>query len=101
MRPFNCFIYFISMGAIFASVSAYGQAARDNSDRPCFDVNVQIDKNNKSNTQQNCGKNYSRTSQAGQNNEATTRQNGDVNSNEVRQEGFNAQSRRPSPQERR
>lgn len=86
---------------LVSSVSSYAQVPRDNSDRPCFDVNVQIDKNTKSNVQQNCGSNYSRTSQAGQNNEATTRQSGDVNSNEVRQEGFNAQSRRPSPQERR
>jgi hypothetical protein len=78
--------------------SAYSQVARDNSNRPCFDVNVQIDKNNQSRVQQDCGRNYSRTMQAGQNNETQTIQRGDVNDNQVRQYGFEAQSRRTPPQ---
>ncbi|WP_295405579.1 hypothetical protein [uncultured Thiocystis sp.] len=82
------------LGLTLSSASVYSQAARDNSNRPCFDVNVQIDRNNRSNVDQDCGQNYSRTMQAGQNNEATTYQSGDVNDNKVRQYGQDGPSRR-------
>ena len=75
---------------LIPAASVYSQAARDNSGRPCVDVNVQIDRNNQGNradVQQDCGRNYSATSQSGYNNEARTEQSGNINSNTVRQFG--------------
>jgi len=85
-----------SFVAILSSVTtmlAYGQSEHDNSGRPCYDVNVQIDQNNRSDVKQDCGMNYGRTAQAGKNNEATTNQRGDVNNNSTRQYEYNAPSR--------
>ncbi len=90
--------FLLSVVLLAPCASAYSQAARDNSNRPCVDVNVQIDKNNHSRVQQNCGQNYSGTMQAGQNNQAETYQRGDVNDNQVIQYGYDAQQRRPAPQ---
>ncbi|CAK0771064.1 conserved hypothetical protein [Gammaproteobacteria bacterium] len=92
MKP----LFYVLTTIIVASGQlAYGQEPRDNSGRPCFDVNVQIDRNNKTNVKQDCGYNDSRTMQAGQNNNASTTQRGAVNTNEVKQYEFNA-VRRPS-----
>lgn len=79
---------------IFSMFSAIAYSADNNSGRPCYDVNIQIDQNNRSNVKQDCGINVSRTAQAGQNNNANTAQRGNVNNNEVRQYEFNAASRR-------
>lgn len=84
---------FIAILSSVTTMSAYAQSEHDNSGRPCYDVNVQIDQNNSSNVQQDCGINYSRTVQAGKNNEATTTQQGDVNNNSTRQYEYNAPSR--------
>lgn len=72
------------------------QTQRDNSGRPCYKVNVQINRNNRANVKQNCGYNDSRTMQAGQNNEAATTQKGEENTSEVRQYEYNGPQRRPA-----
>lgn len=86
--------FVLAAGLAAASAAGWAQSARDNSARPCYDVNVQIDPRNRARVEQDCGRNVSRTMQAGQNNEASTVQRGDVNSNRVRQYGFDAQPRR-------
>lgn len=83
----------VALAAVGSAASA--QAPRDNSERPCVDVNIQLDRSNSSRTNQNCGINMSRTMQGGENNTAETRQRGDVNDNDVTQ--FNAQMQRRRP----
>ena len=87
MKTLHCLLAFV---LLIPAASVYSQAARDNSGRPCVDVNVQVDRNNqgnRANVQQDCGSNYSATSQAGHNNDARTEQSGDTNVNTVRQFG--------------
>lgn len=90
----NKLTYLIAAALLIPGSSVYSQVPRDNSNRPCYDVNIQIDRNNRSNVRQDCGRNDSRTMQAGQTNDAMTSQHGDVNTNEVKQYGFDAQRRR-------
>lgn len=84
-------LYFLPV--MLLAMGASAQAQGDNSNRPCFDVNVQINPDNKANVKQKCGSNYSRTMQAGSNNEATTQQKGKVNDNAVHQYEYNAAPR--------
>jgi hypothetical protein len=58
---------------------------RDQARRPCFNVEVQNDRINRSSVQQDCDRNVNRTVQAGADNAAQTVQYGETNSNHVRQ----------------
>lgn len=84
----------LTVGLLAPSVVAYSQEPRDNNGRPCYDVNIQINRNNRANVRQNCAYNDSRTMQAGQDNDASTAQKGDVNNNEVHQYEYNGAGRR-------
>lgn len=84
----------VTAGLILTAGLAEAQVPRDNSNRPCYDVNIQIDQRNRANVDQDCWRNDSRTMQAGQNNEAMTRQSGDINTNTVRQYEYDAAPRR-------
>lgn len=64
---------------------AYSDTAPDRTQGPCFSVNIQNERVNKSSVQQNCDRNISRTVQAGHQNWAETIQTGQVNDNKVRQ----------------
>lgn len=88
-------LYFATFMLIGASALADTPIPRDSNGRPCYEVNVQINRNNRTNVKQNCGYNDNRTMQAGQNNDATTTQKGEVNTNEVRQYEYNGAQRRP------
>jgi len=79
---------------ILLSISVNVYSSDNNSGRPCYDVNVQINRDNQARVKQDCDINISRTAQAGQNNSASTVQQGNINSNEVRQYEFNAAPRR-------
>jgi hypothetical protein len=57
----------------------------EQSQRPCFNVEVQNDPVNRSSVRQNCNRNVSRTVQAGADNAAQTIQIGEINSNKTRQ----------------
>lgn len=91
----NKLSFTVAIALLGASGAALAQAQRDNSSRPCIDVNVQIDKENTSKVRQRCDINMSRTMQAGENNTAETRQSGDVNDNSVDQYEYKAVRRRP------
>ena len=85
----------VAIALLGTGAASMAQAPRDNSNRPCIDVNVQIDKENTSKVRQRCEINVSRTMQAGQENTAETRQTGDVNDNSVDQYEYKAVKRRP------
>lgn len=87
------FSYFLAVALMVMGASAYAAGKRPF----CADVNVQIDQDNKSEVQQNCDRNVSRTAQAGQNNSAMTEQNGRINDNTVRQHEFSAAPRAQRP----
>mgnify|MGYP003573491365 CR=1 FL=1 len=63
----------------------FGDSAYERTEGPCFKVSIQNDRVNRSNVQQNCDWNFSRTVQAGAHNSARTIQSGGVNVNKVRQ----------------
>ena len=72
--------------ALMLSVTcAYGGSTHDQTHDPCFSVNIQNDSVNRSNVQQSCDRNISRTVQAGQDNWTQTIQTGRVNDNKVKQ----------------
>lgn len=88
------FMYFVLIELFAFSTLVYSESWRDSNGRPCYDVNVQINRDNMANVRQNCDVNISRTAQAGKNNSANTSQSGNTNSNQVRQYEFNAVQRR-------
>ena len=69
------------VAAPFAHAGANGERTHG----PCFNVQIQNDRNNHSSVRQNCDMNFSRTVQAGHNNRVETIQNGRINDNRVRQ----------------
>lgn len=78
-------IFLIGAALIGSTCLAYGEGDPDQRERPCFSVTIQNKPVNNSSVQQNCGRNISRTVQAGAQNSAVTIQSGQVNSNKVRQ----------------
>lgn len=75
----------VGVALLAAMPLAYAQSGSNHTDRPCFRVTVQNDRQNESNVQQNCEWNFNRTVQAGARNRAQTIQSGSVNNNKVRQ----------------
>ena len=70
---------------LVAAPFAYAGANGDRTHGPCFNVQIQNERNNHSSVRQNCDMNFSRTVQAGHHNRAETIQNGRVNDNKLRQ----------------
>ncbi len=82
-------------GVLLISTAVVAQPARNTQGNPCYDVNIQMNPENRAQIEQECERNFSRTMQAGQNNTAITTQSGDINSDAVRQYGFDVQQRQP------
>jgi len=78
-------ILLIGVAMLGSAYLAYGEGDPDRVERPCFSVTIQNKPVNNASVQQNCGRNFSRTVQAGAQNTATTVQSGKINSNLVRQ----------------
>ena len=70
---------------LIASMTLANNVLAADQSRPCFEVNIQNNKENRSNVEQHCDRNTNRTVQAGKNNSAHTVQSGDTNNNKVRQ----------------
>ena len=70
---------------LVAAPFAYAGANGERTHGPCFNVQIQNERNNHSSVRQNCDRNFSRTVQAGHDNRAETIQTGRVNDNKVRQ----------------
>ena len=70
---------------LVAAPFTYAGANDDRTHGPCFNVQIQNERNNHSSVRQNCDMNFSRTVQAGHHNRAETIQNGRVNDNKLRQ----------------
>jgi hypothetical protein len=81
----NISILAIGLALAVAAPVAVGDSARDRSQGPCFGVTVQNQPVNQSRVEQNCDRNFNRTTQAGRENTAHTVQTGSVNSNKTRQ----------------
>ncbi|TVP79344.1 hypothetical protein [Thioalkalivibrio sp.] len=64
---------------------AYAGANGERTHGPCFNVQIQNERDNHSSVRQNCDMNFSRTVQAGHYNRAETIQKGRINDNKVRQ----------------
>ncbi|WP_296810841.1 hypothetical protein [Thiocapsa sp.] len=77
----------LSVGILLFSLFPLAQAdgGGDRTQGPCYSVNIQNDRVNRSDVQQDCEMNFSRTVQAGMENRTSTIQTGDVNNNKVRQ----------------
>lgn len=75
----------VGFALLVAVPFAYGDSTRDQTYDPCFNVNIQNDRVNRSSIRQNCDHNINRTVQAGEQNWAQTMQTGQVNNNKVRQ----------------
>lgn len=74
-----------TLALIALAATAHADPARDPSQSPCFEVNIQNDRDNRASVDQDCRMSYSRTVQAGQTNSAHTVQTGEINNNRVRQ----------------
>jgi hypothetical protein len=70
---------------LVAAPFTYAGANGERTHGPCFNVQIQSERNNHSSIRQNCDMNFSRTVQAGHYNRAETIQNGRINDNKVRQ----------------
>jgi hypothetical protein len=75
----------VSLVLLASAPLAYGDAARERTQGPCFSVTVQNDPVNHSSVQQNCDQNFNRTVQAGKQNSARTIQTGELNDSKTRQ----------------
>lgn len=87
----------VTLFSVLSASAVNAQVPRDNSNRPCIDANVQVDKSNTARVNQNCKENLSRTIQAGQSNTAETYQKGQRNDNAVEQMGYDGPKRRAAP----
>lgn len=81
----NISILAIGLALAVAAPVAVGDSAGDRSQGPCFGVTVQNQSVNHARVEQNCDRNFNRTTQAGRENSAYTVQTGRVNDNKVRQ----------------
>jgi hypothetical protein len=90
-------IFVVALLSALSVSGVHAQVARDNSNRPCIEANVQADQSNTARVNQNCRENLSRTIQAGQVNTAETQQKGQRNDNAVEQMGYEGPKRRAVP----
>ncbi|AGA33736.1 hypothetical protein TVNIR_2076 [Thioalkalivibrio nitratireducens DSM 14787] len=73
------------LALLLAAPIAFGDAPRERTHGPCFNVTIQGDRVNDARVRQECDMTFSRTVQAGQHNSVETIQRGRVNDNKVRQ----------------